>query len=202
MAVAVPPVAPTTATVNANDPQSVAARVKTSLPNAQVSADAQGLKVDASHIVDVMRALHDLPELNFDSLANVTSVDWPDRIEVIYHVTSVTRGGGTLPVRVDANKQDPAVPSVVPVYRGADFQEREVYDMMGVRFTGHPNLRRILMWEGFEGYPLRKDYHEPFYEEEHKPFGTRWDQGHHVIAEDRNPWHDNVQYPANFDATT
>ncbi|MBI4785696.1 MAG: NADH-quinone oxidoreductase subunit D [Chloroflexi bacterium] len=56
------------------------------------------------------------------------------------------------------------------------------------------------MWDGFEGFPLRKDYHEPYYEEEHKPFGTRWDQGHHTIAEDRNPWHDNVKYPANFDA--
>ncbi len=200
MAVAEPVVAPTTTTVNPNDPQSVAARVKNSLPNAGISADAQGLKVDADSIVDVMRVLRDTPELNFDYLANVTSVDWPDRLEVVYHVTSVTRGGSVLPVRVNADKQEPIVPSIVSVFRGADFQEREVYDMMGVRFVGHPNLRRILMWEGFEGYPLRKDYREPYYEEEHKPFGTRWDQGHHVIAEDRNPWHDNVQYPQNFDA--
>ncbi len=200
MAVAESVVAPTTTTVNANDPQSVAARVKTSLPNAGVSADAQGLWVDANNIVDVMRVLRDSPELSFDYLANVTSVDWPDRLEVVYHVTSVTRGGGVLAVRVNADKQEPVVPSIVSVYRGADFQEREVYDMMGVRFAGHPNLRRILMWEGFEGYPLRKDYHEPYYEEERKPFGTRWDQGHHVIAEDRSPWHDNVQYPENFDA--
>ncbi len=200
MAVAEPVVVPTTITVNPNDPQSVAARVKTSLPNAGISADAQGLRVDAKNIVDVMRVLRDSPELNFDYLANVTSVDWPDRLEVLYHVTSVTRGGSALAVRVNADKQEPIVPSIVSVYRGADFQEREVYDMMGVRFAGHPNLRRILMWEGFEGYPLRKDYHEPYYEEEHKPFGTRWDQGHHVIAEDRNPWHDNVQYPESFDA--
>ena len=139
--------------------------------------------------------------MSLDYLANLTSVDWPDRIEVVYHLTSITRGGSPITVRVDADKQDPIVPSIVSVYRGADFQEREVYDMMGVRFMGHPNLRRILMWDGFEGFPLRKDYHEPYYEEEHKPFGTRWDQGHHVIAEDRNPWHDNVQYPSNFDAT-
>ncbi len=200
MAVAEPVVVPTTTTVNPNDPQSVATHVKTTLPNAGVSGDAHGLVVDASNIVDVMRVLRDAPELNFDYLANLTSVDWPDRLEVVYHLTSVTRGGGVLPVRVNADKQEPVVPSIVSVFRGADFQEREVYDMMGVRFAGHPNLRRILMWEGFEGYPLRKDYHEPYYEEEHKPFGTRWDQGHHVIAEDRNPWHDNVQYPENFDA--
>ena len=61
------------------------------------------------------------------------------------------------------------MPSLTPVWPGADFQEREVYDMMGIRFAGHPNLRRILLWEGFEGYPLRKDYKEPYYEEEFKP---------------------------------
>ncbi len=201
MAVAEPVVAPTTITVNPNDAESVAAQIKAALPEAEVSGNAQGLTVGANNLVEVMRYLRDAPALTFDYLANVTSVDWPDRIEVLYHLASINRGGGTMAVRVNADKQDPVVPSVVPVYRGADFQEREVYDMMGVRFPGHPNLRRILMWDGFEGYPLRKDYHEPYYEEEHKPFGTRWDQGHHVIAEDRNPWHDNVQYPPNFDAT-
>jgi NADH-quinone oxidoreductase subunit C/D len=197
------PVIETTAeppkTINLNDPQSVAAGIKASVPDGVVAANAQGIWIDRDKLIEVARYLHD--KLNFDYLSNVTSVDWPDRLEVVYHVTSVDSGGTPITLRVDADKQNPVVPSLVPVYRGADFQEREVYDMMGIRFAGHPNLRRILMWEGFEGYPLRKDYHEPYYEEEHKPFGTRWDQGHHVIAEDRNPWHDNVQYPANFDPT-
>ncbi len=186
--------------INLGDPQVVANEIKSAIPDGVASANAQGISVRRDKLVDVARYLHD--KLNFDYLANLTSVDWPDRFEVVYHVASIERGGTPITLRVDAEKQDPVVPSIVPVYRGADFQEREVYDMMGVRFTGHPNLRRILMWDGFEGYPLRKDYHEPYYEEEHKPFGTRWDQGHHVIAEDRNPWHDNVAYPANFDATT
>ncbi len=185
-----------------SDPQTVAAQIKSALPDVVVSANPRGINVRRDDLVQVARYMHDAPELGFDYLANLTSVDWPDRIEVVYHLTSIERGGSPIALRVDADKQDPVVPSLVPVYRGADFQEREVYDMMGVRFLGHPNLRRILMWDGFEGYPLRKDYHEPYYEEEHKPFGTRWDQGHHVIAEDRNPWHDNVRYPQDFDATT
>lgn len=203
MAVTAPAVAPTTTSPDApnlNDPQVVAERIKAILPNAAISANAQGISVDPNNIVDVTRFLRDDPQLCFNYLANLTSVDYPDHIQVVYHLTSVDRGGTPIALHVSADKGNPVIPSIVPVFRGADLQEREVYDMMGVRFAGHPNMRRILLWEGFEGYPLRKDYHEPYYDEEHKPFGTRWDQGHHVIAEDRNPWHDNVQYPANFDA--
>ena len=97
------------------------------------------------------------------------------------------------------DKANPVMPSLTPIWPGADFQEREVYDMMGIRFEGHPNLRRILMWEGFEGYPLRKDYKEPYYEEEFKPFKSRHPDGHHLWAEDRVPWKDNVTYPVAWD---
>ncbi len=201
MAVNAPPApAPTTTTPSVSAPEAVAARISSVLPDAVASTSPQGIVIKSERLLDVARYLHDTPDLAFDYLNNVTSVDWPDRLEVVYHLSSISRSGGPLTLKVNSDKQDPVVPSLVSVYRGADFQEREVYDMMGIRFAGHPNLRRILMWEGFEGYPLRKDYKEPYYEEEHKPFGTRWDQGHHVISEDRNPWHDNVKYPANFDA--
>lgn len=198
MAVNAPPAPTETKLAPVYDPNSIAEQIKTKYADAVESASAQGLVIKNERLLDVARYLHD--ELAFDYLHNVTSVDWPDRFEVVYHVSSLDRGGAPLTLKANAKREDPAVPSLVPVYRGADFQEREVYDMMGIRFLGHPNLRRILMWDGFEGFPLRKDYHEPYYEEDHKPFGTRWDQGHHVIAEDRNPWHDNVTYPANFDA--
>ena len=191
------PVTPETK-INLGDPQVVAEQIKVKHPDAVESVSAQGIVVKSDQLLDVARYLHD--SLSFDYLNNVTSVDWPDRFEVVYQVTSMDRGGAPITLKVNAARENPTVPSLVPVYRGAEFQEREVYDLMGVRFAGHPNLRRILLWEGFEGYPLRKDYKEPYYEEEKKPFGSRWDQGHHVIAEDRNPWHDNVQYPANFDA--
>lgn len=192
------PVAPPETKTNYNDPQVVAEQIKAKYPDAVESVSAQGIVVKNDQLLDVARYLHD--SLSFDYLNNVTSVDWLDRFEVVYNLTSIDRGGVPITLKVNAAHDNPTVPSLVPVYRGADFQEREVYDLMGIRFAGHPNLRRILLWEGFEGHPLRKDYKEPYYEEEKKPFGSRWDQGHHIIAEDRNPWHDNVQYPANFDA--
>lgn len=193
-----PPLAPPETKANLNDPQVVAARIKNVFPDAVEAANAQEIVVKNDKLLDVVRLLHD--GLAFDYLHNVTSVDYPDRFQVVYHLSSLERGGAPLTLKVNAARENPTVPSLVPVYRGASIQEREVYDMMGIKFDGHPDLRRILLWEGFEGYPLRKDYKEPYYEEEKKPFGTRWDQGHHVIAEDRNPWHDNVKYPANFDA--
>jgi NADH/F420H2 dehydrogenase subunit C len=194
--------APETIISNPNDPQAVAARIAEKYPDAIESSTPQGLVVKSERLVDVARFLRDAPDVKFNYLNNVTSVDWPDRFEVVYHLTPIERGGAPLTLRVNANKQDPVVPSLVPVFRGANFQEREVYDLMGIRFAGHPDLRRILLWEGFEGYPLRKDYKEPYFEEEKKPFSSRWDKGRHVIAEDRNPWHDNVKYPAGFDALT
>ncbi len=183
-----------------NDPQAAAARIAEKYPDAVAASSAQGIVVKRERIADVARFLRDAPGLKFNYLSNLTSVDYADKFEVVYHLTSIERGGAPLTLRVNADKQNPSAPSLEPVFRGADFQEREVYDMMGIHFDGHSNLRRILMWDGFAGYPLRKDYKEPYFEEEKKPFGTRFDKGYHVIAEDRNPWHDNVRYPANFDA--
>ena len=80
------------------------------------------------------------------------------RIEVIYHLYSMAHKHGPIALKVKLPRQHPAVASVTPIWRGAEFQEREVYDLFGVTFTGHPDLRRILMWDGFEGYPMRKDY--------------------------------------------
>ncbi|MBI3742194.1 MAG: NADH-quinone oxidoreductase subunit C, partial [Chloroflexi bacterium] len=144
-----------------NDPQVIATRIAEKFSDAVESSSATGIVVKSDRLQDVARFLRDTPDLKFNYLNNVTSVDWPDKFEVVYHLTAIERGGPPITLRVNANKQEPVVPSLVPVFRAADFQEREVYDMMGIRFTGHSNLRRILMWEGFEGYPLRKDYKEP-----------------------------------------
>jgi len=87
----------------------------------------------------------------------------PGYLEVVYHLYSMELKHGPLILRLrTANRTDDArVPSLTPVWRGAEFQEREIYDLYGVTFEGHPDLRRILMWDGFKDYPMRKDYAEP-----------------------------------------
>ena len=157
------------------------------------------LVVEASKLVDVARALRD--DHGLDYLANVSSIDWPDKLETVYHVCS-TEGGAPVTLRVAVSKDDPTVPSLFSVYPGADFQEREVYDLMGIRFAGHPNLKRILMWDGFAGHPLRKDWHETYYESDDKPFNSRWPDGKFSFAESSlSKWESNVTYPAGYAAT-
>lgn len=99
---------------------------------------------------------------------------YPGYLEAVYHLYSIELGHGPLILRLRTGNRtdDVSVPSLTPVWRGAEFQEREVYDLFGIKFMGHPDLRRILMWEGFEGHPMRKDYVEPDdYEYEPTPHG-------------------------------
>jgi NADH-quinone oxidoreductase subunit C/D len=106
-------------------------------------------------------ALYLRDEEGYDYCASITGVDYEDRFAVVYHLYSTKKQGKPIIVKVQAPRDEPEVPSVVSMWPGADWQEREVWDLMGVRFSGHPNLKRILMWEGFEGHPLRKDYPGP-----------------------------------------
>jgi NADH-quinone oxidoreductase subunit C len=115
---------------------------------------------DRSH--DVLAWLRDSPGQQFDYLTDVTAVEYRDpelALEVVYQLRSLSRKAD-LRVKVVLDKREPLeVRSVVDLWRGADWLEREVYDMFGVVFTGHPDLRRILMWETYaEGFPLRKDF--------------------------------------------
>jgi NADH-quinone oxidoreductase subunit C len=111
---------------------------------------------------DVLAWLRDAPGQGFDYLTDVTAVEYrdPERpLEVVYQLRSLPRRAD-LRIKVALDKREPLeVRSVVDLWRGADWLEREVYDMFGVVFVGHPDLRRILMWETYaEGYPLRKDF--------------------------------------------
>ncbi len=154
-----------------------------------------GLVVNAGSIVEVAQALRD--DLGFNYLSSVTGVDLieDNKLEVVYHAYSIEKGGSAVVLHVQVDRDDPVVPSLVPIFPGANFQEREAWDMMGIRFDGHPDLRRILTWDEFHGHPLRKDWHEPFYEADHKPFGSRWPGGSVRRAEEHNPFGKNVQYP-------
>lgn len=111
-------------------------------------------------IVEICRYLHDDPDIYMDYLADLCGVDYPereDRFEVVYNLFSIKHGHR---VRIKAllRGDKPSVDSVMPVWKGADWHEREASDMYGINFKGHPDLRRILMPEDWEGYPLRKDY--------------------------------------------
>jgi NADH-quinone oxidoreductase subunit C/D len=116
--------------------------------------------VDRSHVLDVLRTLKERPELACDLLADVCGVDYPEReqrFEVVYHLASL-RHGHRFRVKVPLGESDPSLPSAFGLYKAADWFEREAYDMFGIRFEGHPNLKRILTHEAFQGHPLRKDY--------------------------------------------
>ncbi len=158
----------------------------------------QGIVVDRDKLVEVATAIRD--DLGYDLLANLGYVDYLQDgfFEVSYHVSSTTRGGPPFNFKARTPRDVATLPSLTGVWPGADFQEREAWDLMGIHFTGHPDLRRILLWEGFAGHPLRKDWREPFYEEEQKPFKSRWPEGRVERAEMRVPYGMNVQYPPGF----
>jgi len=121
------------------------------------------IRVAADRLVEVMQFLRDDPACRFEQLCDLTCVDYlnyphaTDRYGVIYSLLSISLEH-RLWAKCFVNDPDPQVPSVTGLWKGADWMEREVYDMFGIRFAGHPDLRRILTWEGFPAYPLRKDY--------------------------------------------
>ena len=158
----------------------------------------EGYLIQPDNLINFAIELRD--EVGYDFLSSVTGVDYypEDMMEVVYHFRK-SIGGSPLVIKAQVPRDDPHMPSLVPVYPGADFQEREIWDLYGIRFDGHPDLRRILMWEGFHGHPMRKDWREGYFEEEGKPFKSRWPEGRIVRAEQKNVFGKNVDYPIGFD---
>jgi NADH-quinone oxidoreductase subunit C/D len=156
-----------------------------------------GYLVAADRLLETARALRS--HLGYDYLSSVTGVDYlPDgKLEVVYHLYPMAGGPG-LVLKTQVPREAASVPSLVPVFPGADLQEREVWDLLGIRFEGHPDLRRVLLWEGFAGHPLRKDWTEAYFEEEAKPYKNRWPDGKVFRIEDKVPFHHNVAYPPDF----
>ena len=169
----------------------------------KVTADSRpgysGFIVNKENIGEVAAALHD--EFGFDLLTSLTGVDYiaENKMELVYHAYKTTGGAGII-FKVQVERVDPIeAPSLTHIWHGLEYQEREIWDLFGVKFTGHPDMRRILMWEGYEGHPLRKDWKEAFYEEELKPYKSRWPEGKFALAEDKNIFHDNLNFPKDFD---
>lgn len=127
---------------------------------AEEGRDQPTWRVDRAVLADLARALRDDPESRFDTLLDLCGVDYPERderFEAVYHLYSMPRAA-RLRLKVSLSEDDPVLPSLIPVWKAADWFEREAYDMFGFRFEGHPNLRRLLTHDGFVGHPLRKDY--------------------------------------------
>jgi NADH-quinone oxidoreductase subunit C len=137
--------------------------IATALPSAvtghSVAFDQLTVTVHAGSIVDVVGFLRDDPNCRFVSLIDVTAVDYPGRekrFDVVYHLLSPTLNA-RIRLRAEADETT-QVPSIIGVFPGADWFERECYDLYGVIFTGHPDMRRLLTDYGFDGHPLRKDF--------------------------------------------
>jgi len=160
----------------------------------------EGFIVDSPSLLPFAKKIRD--EWGYDFLSSVTAVDYyPDNLEIVYHLYR-SLGGGSLVLKVQIPRENAKIDSLYSIFPGCELQEREVYDMFGIEFMGHPDLRRILMWEGFAGWPLRKDWKEPYYEEETKPYSSRWPNGEVERIEDKNPFKDNVKYPQGFNPET
>ena len=136
----------------------IASQLEEKFPGSIVESSSDYLVVKSDSLLAVAAFLKDTPGLDFDYLNYVTAIDYYEYFEVVYQLTSLEHNH-TLVVKTRCyQRENPALPSVVGLWQGADFQEREIYDLMGIRFEGHPNMKRIFLWEGFQGHPLRKDY--------------------------------------------
>jgi len=122
-----------------------------------MKGDYLGIEVDRSNLVAVCRFLRD--QLGFDMLSCISGVDMLDHLETVYHLRSLTRKQ-LLQIKVRLDYEKPEVDSVVSVWPTANWLERETYDMYGIKFAGHPDLRRMLLDDDFEGYPLLKSFHQ------------------------------------------
>lgn len=143
--------------------QRIAERLIQAFPDAGLDwapGQVPATRVPVEHLHAVCQHLRDDPALRFDYPASWTAVDYMDDFELICQLRSfIHHHDVTLKCRID--RRDPVAPSVYDLWPGVDFQEREIYDLMGITFTGHPNLSRILLWDEFVGHPLRKDYGIP-----------------------------------------
>jgi len=132
-------------------------------PSVDDGAPQTAIRVLPERLLEVLRFLRSDARCSFEQLCDLTCVDYlnfpdaTDRFGVVYSLLSITLGH-RLWVKCFVNDPNPTVPTATVIWKGAEWMEREVFDMFGIRFEGHPDLRRILTWDGFEAHPLRKDY--------------------------------------------
>jgi NADH-quinone oxidoreductase subunit C len=121
--------------------------------------DETEIRIAAGEVADVLRTLHDEPEYNFTFLADLAGVDTGSHMQVVYHLWSETTPDWLRVVADNLPREDPRVPSVTFLWKGAEWMEREAYDMFGITFEGNRDLRRIYMPPDYQSFPLRKDFY-------------------------------------------
>ena len=137
-------------------PSEIAKQIGEHIPDAVTDFDEGAVFVRSEALFEVARFLKQ--NLDLDYLASITAVDYQDYFELVYHLTSIENNHSMVLKTRCHDRENPTVPSVVSLWQGADLQERDIFDLMGIAFPGHPNLKRIFLWDGFEGHPLRKDW--------------------------------------------
>jgi NADH-quinone oxidoreductase subunit C len=149
------------------EPQEIYNHAKEKLGDEKVVEFVEGIGdpfivVSKDHLLEVAKFFRDDEELQYKHLSLVTGLDFEDRYESVYHLVSYEKQNGvTLKVRLPKEDGEPECVSLVPVWKAADWHERETFDLVGITYTDHPNLRRILLPADWEGHPLRKDYVMP-----------------------------------------
>ena len=135
-----------------------ARKITASFPGAVIETGTQAVVVKSEYLQAIAEHLKNSPDMAFNYLSDLTAVDYLDYFELVYRLTSL-KNNQTLVLKVRLyDREKPEISSITGIWQGADFMEREIFDLMGIRFSGHPNLKRIFLWEGFSGHPLRKDY--------------------------------------------
>ena len=138
--------------------EEIAKRITEVFGDSGAAGDEVTVVVNSDSLYQVAEFLKNTSGLDFDYLNDLTAVDYLDYFEIVYHLSSLKHNHSLVLKTTCYDREKPAVTSVVGLWRAADFQEREIYDLMGITFEGHPNLKRLFLWEGFEGHPLRRDY--------------------------------------------
>ena len=140
------------------------AKLKGGKNTGMIRARTGYIEIERDNILDIAKKIKD--EFGFDHCACISAVDYKTEFEIIYHFARIDDNGEMIEMRVTLPRDSPTIDSITELWGGADWHEREAYDLMGIYFIGHPNLKRVLLPDGFAGHPLRKDYVYEIHEEE------------------------------------
>ena len=138
--------------------EEIGKKLQEAIAGSVISADKSAILIDADKLLEVAGYLKNTAGLDFDYLTFVTAVDYLEYMEIVYRLVSLKNNLSLILKTRCYGRENPVVPSVVSLWRAAYYQEREIFDLFGIKFDGHPDMRRLLLWEGFIGHPLRRDY--------------------------------------------